>query len=337
MSNAIISFPGLGIEGLNPSRYFTIFGRNIYWYGVIIALGFLLAVLYCGKRARQFGLKADSIADMLLCAVPAAVVCARLYYCLTYHDANGVNPYLQDPVSILYIWEGGLAIYGGVIGAVIAVAIYCKVKKIPTGAMLDLGALGLLIGQSIGRWGNFINREAYGVNPDGSAVEIFCRMGLTVDGTTTYVHPTFLYESRWNALGFVLIHVLTKKNKRRYDGQVFLWYLAWYGFGRMLIEGLREDYLPLGASGLRISQLLSIILLVLSLFLLFYNRVLKYRDPKDMLVNCIAAAQAGTEEVTAEEEKSQQPAEAALEEEKTAQTDAAEDLEEGEDQENDKL
>ena len=302
MSNAIISFPGLGIEGLNPSRYFTLFGKHIYWYGVIIAVGFLLAVWYCAKRAPQFGLKPDMIADMLIFAVPSAVICARLYYCLTYHDANGVNPYFQNPVSMLYIWEGGLAIYGGVIGAAIAVTAYCKVKKIPAGAMLDLGGMGLLIGQAIGRWGNFINREAYGVNPDGSEVTAFCRMGLTVDGVTTYVHPTFLYESLWNVVGFLLIHFLTKKGKRRYDGQVFLWYLAWYGLGRMEIEGLRDDSLYLGMSGIRISQLLSIILVLLSLFLLFYNRVLRYRNPADMLVNRVAAVAAAEENVSTEAE-----------------------------------
>ncbi len=309
MSNAVISFPGLGIEGLNPSRYFVLFGRNIYWYGVIIALGFLLAVWYCVKRAPQFGLKTDSIADMLLFAVPIAVICARLYYCLTYRDSSGVNPYFQDPVSILYIWEGGLAIYGGIIGAVLTVLVFCRKKKIPAGAMMDLGALGLLIGQAVGRWGNFINREAYGVNADGSTVDVFCRMGLTVGETTTYVHPTFLYESLWNVVGFILIHFLTKKKKRRYDGQAFLWYIGWYGIGRALIEGLRDDSLYLGASGIRVSQLLSIILIVVAAFLLFYNRVLKYRDPANLYVNRVAAeAAAAAERENTEESAVSEPA-----------------------------
>lgn len=152
-----ISFPGLGLS-FNPSRIaFSIGSKPIYWYGIIIAAGFLLAVYYAMKRADQFGLTQDNIIDMLICAVPLAIIGARAYYCIF-----SWGLYKDDPIRVLYIWEGGLAIYGGVIGAVIGLFIYTKVKKVKTSAILDIGGLGLLIGQSIGRWGNFMNREAFG-------------------------------------------------------------------------------------------------------------------------------------------------------------------------------
>ena len=175
-----ISFPGLGLS-FNPSRVaFSIGSKPIYWYGIIIAAGFLLAVYYALKRADQFGLTQDNIIDMLICAVPLAIIGARAYYCLF-----SWNLYKDDPIRVLYIWEGGLAIYGGVIGAVIGLFIYTKVKKVKTSAMLDIGGLGLLIGQSIGRWGNFMNREAFGAQTNS-----FLRMGLTdASGATIYVHP----------------------------------------------------------------------------------------------------------------------------------------------------
>lgn len=242
-----ISFPNLGIE-LNPSPVaFSLFGKDIYWYGVIIATGFILAVVYALARGRQFGLTDDNILDMLFAAVPTAIVCARAYYCLFYWDH-----YADDPISVLYIWEGGLAIYGGVIGAVAAVLIFCKVKKLPAGPLMDIGGLGLLIGQFIGRWGNFVNREAHGAVTDS-----FLKMGIADStGTVTYYQPTFLYESVWNLIGFILLHFYSKK--RKFDGEVFVLYVAWYGLGRAWIEGLRTDSLYLFGTGIRVSQLLAI-------------------------------------------------------------------------------
>lgn len=242
-----ISFPNLGIE-LNPSPVaFSLFGKDIYWYGVIIATGFILAVIYALARDRQFGLTDDNILDMLFAAVPTAIVCARAYYCLFYWDH-----YADDPISVLYIWEGGLAIYGGVIGAVAAVLIFCKVKKLPAGPLMDIGGLGLLIGQLIGRWGNFINREAHGAVTDS-----FLKMGIAdKTGTVTYYQPTFLYESVWNLIGFILLHFYSKK--RKFDGEIFALYVAWYGLGRAWIEGLRTDSLYLFGTGIRVSQLLAI-------------------------------------------------------------------------------
>ena len=305
-----ISFPGLGLT-FNPSRVaFSIGAKDFYWYGIIIAAGFLLAVAYGLRRSRQFGLTQDNIIDMLICAVPSAVVCARAYYCIFKWEL-----YRDDPIRVLFIWEGGLAIYGGIIGAVLAVIIFTKVRRIKTSAMLDIGALGLLIGQSIGRWGNFINREAHGGPSAG-----FLRMGLTdASGVTEYVHPTFLYESAWNALGFVLLHFLSKR--RKYDGQIFVMYLGWYGLGRVFIEGLRTDSLYLGNTNLRISQLVAGLCVVFSVIFLFYNKVFREHDPEELYVHTSAAKAAGgadaeatseeteraDEEVTAEEEAAEEP------------------------------
>lgn len=269
LRQAAISFPLLGEDfSICPPASFTLFGREIYFYGVIIAIGFALAVFYAMHRSEPvFGIKSDDVIDMLLAAVPLAIVCARLYYCLTYKDSDGSNPYLQDPKSLIYIWNGGLAIYGGVIGAVLGVILVCRHKKISTGAMLDVGGLGLLIGQSIGRWGNFMNREAYGWTENVDS--LFCRMGLTVPGYDTfYVHPTFLYESLWNALGILWLHIWTKRSRRKFDGQVFILYIGWYGLGRMFIEGLRTDSLWLIPGVIRISQLLAGITFVAAIALL---------------------------------------------------------------------
>ena len=241
-----ISFPSLGIE-LDPPRGFQLFGLDIRFYGIIIAIGLLLAVIYGLKRRKQFGLKEDDILDGVLGIVPFAIICARAYYCIFSWDE-----FAAKPISVLYIWQGGLAIYGGVIGAVIGVVVFCLIKKIRLGAVLDLVALGFLIGQCIGRWGNFFNREAFGAETEG-----FFRMGLYdyVAEKFTYFHPTFLYESLWNLVGFIGLHFLSKK--RQYDGQVALGYAAWYGLGRTLIEGLRMDSLYLGP--FRVSQLLAAI------------------------------------------------------------------------------
>ena len=239
-----ISFPFLGLE-LNPDRGFSIGPLTVNFYGLIIGIGLLLAVWYGSKRSKQFGFKEDDILDGVLWVTPFAILCARLYYCIFSWDS-----YASNPISILYIWNGGLAIYGGVLGAIVGVTVFCKIKKIKLPALLDLVSLGFLIGQSIGRWGNFFNREAF-----GEATDIFCRMGLLnkFTGVVEYYHPTFLYESLWNATGFVLLHFLSKK--RKYDGQIALGYAAWYGLGRAFIEGLRTDSLMWGP--IRVSQALA--------------------------------------------------------------------------------
>ena len=273
-----ISFPALGIA-LDPPKYLQIGPMTIYFYGVIIAVGLMLAVVYGCKRSREFGIKEDDLVDGVLWVTPFAILCARLYYCVFSWDY-----YSKNPIEILYVWEGGLAIYGGVLGALLGVTVLCKIKKIKVTALLDVVLLGFLIGQSIGRWGNFMNREAFGAETD-----FFLRMGLlnSRNATVMYVHPTFLYESMWNALGFVILHFLSKH--RRYDGQIALSYAAWYGLGRAFIEGLRTDSLWWGP--FRVSQLLaaaSCFAAVVALMVLSFRP----HDPRKLLVNQVAAKEA---------------------------------------------
>ena len=221
MEQAIISFPSLGLE-MNPPAVISLFGLDIHLYGVAIALGFLLAVLYCARRAPEFGLEPDNVYDVIIWALPIGIIA----------------------------------------GVLTAVAV-CKIKKIRIPAFLDLGCFGLLIGQLMGRWGNFFNREAF-----GSETTAFLRMGLTTAKGTIYVHPTFLYESLWNLAGLLILHFWTKKGKRKFDGQVFLLYVLWYGVGRFFIEGLRSDSLYLGGTGIRVSQLLAAVSAAAALILL---------------------------------------------------------------------
>ena len=281
---SIISFPFLGIE-VNPPRTLELGPLTIHYYGLIIAIGLMLAVSYCSRRSREFGLKEDDILDGVLWVTPFAIICARIYYCVFSWDE-----YAADPISVLYIWNGGIAIYGGVIGAIIGMAVITRVKKIKLAPVLDLILLGFLIGQSIGRWGNFMNREAF-----GAATESYFRMGLfnTKTQAWEYYHPTFLYESVWNLCGFALLHFLSKK--RRYDGQMALCYAAWYGLGRCMIEGLRVDSLWWGP--FRVSQVLAGITCVSAVMLLVYLGR-KPHDPGDMWVNKVAVkeAEAKTEE-----------------------------------------
>ena len=290
-----ISFPGLGIEDLNPPRAlpFTIFGKEIYFYGLIIALGFLLAVLYVRRRVKEFGTDMDHVIDAILFAVPMSILCARAYYVIFQWEH-----YRDNPISIFYIWEGGIAIYGAVIGAILGLLLFAKIKKQKLTPYLDIMALGLLIGQMVGRWGNFFNREAFGAEVSSS---YFLRMGIeTVGGVVRYWHPTFLYESVWNLIGFVLLHFLSKR--RRYDGQTFLQYLAWYGLGRVWIEGLRTDSLWIGApyEGVRVSQLLAGVSFVIAVGVMLYIRLYRNPDGSRMLVNQCAGAAAPESDTEAE-------------------------------------
>lgn len=284
-----ISFPGLGIE-FDPIRAFQIGPLSIHLYGILIATGLLLAIVYAWKRCNQFGIRKDDITDGVLYVVPFAVLCARFYYC-----AFKWENYASNPISVLYIWEGGLAIYGGVIGALIGVAVYCWAKKIKIPALLDLVALGFLIGQSLGRWGNFFNREAFGAETDS-----FLRMGLLnkLTGDVTYHHPTFLYESLWNLAGFVILHFLSKK--RQYDGQIALGYALWYGLGRAFIEGLRTDSLYWGP--FRVSQLLAAFSCIAAAVLLTVMAFRKH-DPEKLFVNQQTAKEVPVEETAETEEQ----------------------------------
>ncbi|NLA87716.1 MAG: prolipoprotein diacylglyceryl transferase [Clostridiales bacterium] len=293
MQGIKISFPMFGENFIiDPPTNFTVFGIPVYYYAVIVAAGFLLAVLYILLRRRTFGLTQDNILDMFIICVPAGIVGARLYFVLfTPADYFGAGKWL----NIFDIRQGGLAIYGGVIAAVIAIIIYSRKKKIPTTVFVDVGALGLLIGQAVGRWGNFINREAYGGETD-----IPWKMGLSYGGATVYVHPTFLYESVWNIIGFLLIHMFSKKY-RKYDGQLFLLYLAWYGFGRFWIEGLRTDSLYLFNTDIRVSQLVAVISMGTAVYIMLRVKLRKKPTSDSLFVNRAASAQTNQE---AEEKQS---------------------------------
>ena len=266
-----ISFPILDLV-VNPARYMELGPLKVHFYGVIIACGLILGVLYACRRSKEFGLKEDDLIDGVLCVTPFAILCARAYYVIF----RWAEEYADNPISALYIWQGGLAIYGGVIGAVIGIIVFCKCRKIKPVVVLDVISLSFLIGQSIGRWGNFFNREAF-----GAETEALWRMGLMkAGGEIIYVHPTFLYESLWNACGFVILHFASKR--RKFDGQVALGYMAWYGLGRCMIEGLRSDSLYIGP--FRVSQLLAGISCIVAVFLLVWNHF-RPQDPAKLYVN----------------------------------------------------
>ena len=261
--DSAISFPFLGGWTVNPPASFSLFGRDIYLYGVMVALAFLVGILLCARFAPKFGISTENFYDLVLWVIPLSILGARLYFVIFQADY-----YLAHPAEILAVWEGGLAIYGGLIAGFLTTFVYCRCKKLSFPAMLDVLSFGVLPGQAIGRWGNFFNREAF-----GAETEVFCRMGLTApDGSTIYVHPTFLYESLWNLCGLVLLNLFARRGKRRYDGQCILLYFLWYGLGRSWIEGLRTDSLYLGSTGIRVSQLLSIILVFISATILILNR-----------------------------------------------------------------
>ena len=277
-----ISFPFLGLE-VNPPRVLELGPLTIHYYGAILALGLVLAVMYSCRRGPEFGLKEDDILDGVLWITPFAILCARIYYC-----AFSWEEYAADPISVLYIWNGGIAIYGSVIGAIIGMTVFSRIKKIKLTPILDVILIAFLIGQFVGRWGNFMNREAF-----GAATDSFFRMGLfnTKTNAWEYYHPTFLYESVWNMVGFVILHFLSKK--RRYDGQMALCYGAWYGLGRCFVEGLRVDSLWWGP--FRVSQVLAGITCIATLSLLAYLHF-KPHDPKDLWVNQVAAKNADNQE-----------------------------------------
>ena len=269
-----ISFPGLGIGEFDVNKIAIPLGpQGIRWYGVIITLGMVVAVLYAIWRAKQRNVKLDDMIDMALFTIFFGVIGARLFYVI--FDPNANYHSFRDVIAI---WDGGLAIYGGIIGGVLAIVGVCLYKKMNTFGILDCIGPGVMIAQAMGRWGNFFNGEAYGgVVAEGSPL-YFLRMGLSPHynvkdvpaGEMAYVHPTFLYESLWNVVGFALLNIFYKKKK--FDGEVALWYFAWYGFGRMFIEGLRTDSLT-GGSPIRVSQLIGVVSFAASAILIIVGRI----------------------------------------------------------------
>ena len=311
MRDAAISFPMLGDLTLNfPAGFtFSLFGHEftIYMYGIVMAAAFLAAVFYASKKAPKVGIKSDDVFSLVLWVLPLAIVGCRIYYVISEWDQ-----FKDDLISILYIWEGGIAMYGGTIAGALTIIVWSKCKKIPFAATLDMGGSALILGQVIGRWANFVNREAFGYQTD-----IFCRMGLTRPGhETVYVHPTFLYESLWNLAGFLIINFYWyKKDHRKYDGQLFLFYVFWYGTGRAMVEGLRTDSLYIPGTGIRTSQLVAACSAVVALALLLVN-LKRPHKPRYVDVKAAEAAAETAEPVEAKTEPAEaktEPAEAKTE------------------------
>ena len=246
-----LSFPGLGIEPFEVNTVaFTVFGMDIAWYALIITFGMILAVSYTIFRARKIGVTVDDVIDYVIYVIPIGVLGARLYYVIMEIENYST---LKE---VFAFRDGGLAIYGGIIAGTITVFAVCYFKKIYFPAFGDCVVPGLILAQSIGRWGNFVNAEAHGGETD-----IFIRMGIEkFGGVFEYVHPTFLYESMWNLIGFIAINFIYKHKK--YDGQIILIVFGWYGLGRMLIEGMRTDSLYLWGTSIRTSQALAALILI---------------------------------------------------------------------------
>ncbi len=273
-----ICFPKLGWTfRINPTA-FSIGGFPIQWYGIIIVTGLILAMLYCFPKMRRFGVDSDRAVDAVIGGVIGGIIGARLYYVIWKWDE-----YKWDFKSIINTRNGGLAIYGGIIGALLVGLIICKIRKVKMLPMLDITVLGFLIGQGIGRWGNFVNQEAFGSNTDsflgmtGGRIQQF--LMNSSDASLVWnkpVHPCFLYESLWCILGFVLLSLYSKR--RKYDGQIFLMYLAWYGAERFVVEGLRTDSLMLGNA--RVSQVLSVVICVTSIIVQIVMFSKYRRDPE---------------------------------------------------------
>lgn len=258
----------MSLLALNPIA-FNIGQLEIHWYGIIIALGALVGVIMAMREATRRGVNSDNILDLVLIGVPVALICARIYYVIF-----ELPFYLANPGEIIKIWHGGIAIYGGLIGGFIVLVVLCIKRKINIWLMLDIAAPSVLLGQIVGRWGNFMNQEAFGAKTSLSFLQSlhlphFVIEQMFINGA--YRQPTFLYESMWNVVGLIIILILRHRKQFYKMGEVFLSYLIWYPIGRFFVEGMRTDSLYI-MPGVRVSQVLSAILLVVALFLLIYRR-----------------------------------------------------------------
>ena len=304
MTDSPIRFPGLFGDWAftGSSVAFHIGGKAIYWYGIIIALGVLLALWFCMHQKEKYGITEDNLMDAVLWGIPLSIVGARLYYVIFYLDRFRREDGSLDWGKTVAIWDGGLAIYGAVIAAFLVGLFLSRKKGFKLGAMTDLVVMGFLIGQAAGRWGNFMNREAF-----GGATTLPWRMQLTTDtGALVEVHPTFLYESLWNVAGLLLIVFVVSK-ARRFDGENTWFYFLWYGLGRFWIEGLRTDSLYLfnwtiGGQPVRVSQALSLVMVLVSAFMLFYNLKLHPHTREELYVNIRAAGKPDAGDEPSQEE-----------------------------------
>ena len=308
----VVSFPGLGLEFTLNRVAVEIFGRPIYWYGVIIVTGLLLAVFLCIRWSERFGANEDQIIDLMLFAVPAALVSVRAYYVVFNLELYRLEDGSLDWGAIFRYSDGGLAIYGAIISSAIVLILFCRAKKLSFLSFADLGVHGLFIGQLVGRWGNFMNVEAYGgvtalpwrMCSESIAREMYGKGYVDAAGYESIVsgslgvHPTFFYESMWNLIGLFIVYHMGKK--RKFDGQCFLFYFFWYGMGRFWIEGLRTDSLyffglELFGVPIRVSQLLAGASGLIAGAVLLWMMWKGNHDPEKMFVNRLAAqkAQAG--------------------------------------------
>lgn len=248
---------------------FSLGGLSVHWYGVIIASAVLLAIFLGTNESEKRGIKGDDIIDMMLWALPISIIGARIYYVIFEW-----RYYIQHPAEIIAIWNGGIAIYGGLIAGGLTVYWFTKKRGLPFWLVLDIAAPSVIIAQAIGRWGNFVNQEAHGEATtkaflEGIRIPDFIVNNMNIEGV--YYQPTFLYESLWNVLGFILLLILRRRKNLLKRGEVALSYVLWYSFGRFFIEGLRTDSLML-AQTIRVSQLLSILLFVGAILLWIYRR-----------------------------------------------------------------
>lgn len=278
LSDASIRFPNLGIVIEHLRSSVTIFGFEIAFYGIIIGLGILGGLVIACKEAKRTGQDPEIYIEFCIYAIISAIIGCRVYYVVFQWDY-----YKDHLLEILNLRQGGLAIYGGIIGALICLTVYTKIKKVSWGLMADTAVPGLVFGQIVGRWGNFFNMEAFGGYSDGllamqinveqasyTTAELLEKV-VIVDGVRyIQVHPTFLYESLWNV--GVLILILLYRRHKKFKGEVFLVYAAGYGLGRAWIEGLRTDQLIISGTGIPVSQALSVVLVILSVFMIIYKR-----------------------------------------------------------------
>lgn len=299
-----VEFPNLfGGMAINYYRGFKLFGINIYWYGVLIVIGVVLAYLYAMRRAtRDFGLVKDRVFDVVFAAIIGGFLCARIYFCV-FTELKNPGTYTSVIEVFTKIRDGGLAIYGGVIGAFIVGFIFCRIRKVNFFAMADLASLGFLIGQTIGRWGNFVNQEAYGEVCDPNWVFGMSGSKIIADpeiGAGALVHPCFLYESVWCLIGFVLLHFYSKK-LRTFDGEITLMYISWYGLGRFFIEGLRTD--SLYAGNFRISQIVAGASFAVGLILFIVFKIVTAKKEIPLYVNTDVSKELIERDLAVEDEK----------------------------------